>query len=91
MENGYVFLYAKGKEIKALNLEESLRLSDSLLKDGWNHTQTLDAYTYIQYLHNDCEDEEILNEIKSLSKPLNMNKKSKSITLPTKEKSKAIS
>lgn len=41
------------------------RLEKELLKDGWAHTKTLDAFFYIQYLHNDCED--IEGDIKSLS------------------------
>lgn len=68
MEQVFVFIYAKGKEIKALNIEESKRLNDELLKDDWKHTQTLDACCWIQYLHNNCEDVDVLDEIKSLSK-----------------------
>lgn len=56
MEQVFVFIYAKGNEIKALNIEESKRLNDSLIKDGWKHTKTIDACVWIQYLCNDCED-----------------------------------
>ena len=65
MAKVFVFIYAKGKEIKALNIEESERLNDELLKDNWKHTQTLDACVFIQYLHNSCED--LHYEIRSLS------------------------
>ena len=67
MEQVFVFIYAKDKVIKALNIEESKRLNDSLISEGWKHTQTLDACVWIQYLHNDCEDVYLFNEVKSLS------------------------
>ncbi len=67
MEQVFVFIYAKDKVIKALNIEESKRLNDELLKEGWKHTQTLDACVWIQYLHNDCEDVDLFDEVKSLS------------------------
>lgn len=69
MENqAFVFIYAKDKEIKVLNIEDSKRLNDSLIKDGWKHTQTIDACVWIQYLHNNCEDVDLFDEVKSLSK-----------------------
>ncbi len=39
-----------------------------MLDDGWVHTQTVDACVYIQFLHNKCEDVDMIDEIKSLSK-----------------------
>ena len=68
MEHVFVFIYAKDKEIKVLNIEESKRLNDSLISEGWKHTQTLDACVWIQHLHNNCEDVDLLDEVKSLSK-----------------------
>ena len=68
MEQVFVFIYAKDKEIKVLNIEESKRLNDSLISEGWKHTHTLDACGWIQYLHNDCEDVDLFDEVKSLSK-----------------------
>ena len=68
MKQVFVFIYAKDKVIKALNIEESKWLNDSLISEGWKHTQTLDACVWIQYLHNDCEDVYLFNEVKSLSK-----------------------
>jgi uncharacterized protein YjhX (UPF0386 family) len=68
MEQKFVFVYAKDGKIKALNIEESKRLQEELVKDGWVHTQTLDAYVYIQYLHNDCEEVDLIDEMKSLTK-----------------------
>ena len=67
MKQLFVFIYAKGKKIKALSLEDSKTLRDTLLKDGWKHTQTLDACIWIQHLHNDCKFLfEIDRELKSL-------------------------
>lgn len=63
-----VFIYAKDKEIKVLSTEGAKRLNDELLKEGWKQTQTLDACVWIQYLHNDCEDVDLFDEVKSLSK-----------------------
>ncbi len=68
MKETFVFVYAKGGKIKALNIEEAKKLQDELKKDGWVHTQTLDACVYIQYLHNDCEDVDLIDEITSLIK-----------------------
>lgn len=64
----YVFIYAKGKEIKALNIHDAKKLNMALVIEGWKHTQTLDACTWIQFLHNDCKDINLLDEVKSLSK-----------------------
>lgn len=66
MEQVFVFIYAKGYEIKVLNVEESKRLDSELKSEGWKHTATLDACTFIQYLHNDCDS--IRKEVKNLSK-----------------------
>ena len=40
MEQTFVFVYAKDGKIKALNIEESKRLQDELVKEEWVHTQT---------------------------------------------------
>lgn len=66
MENVFVFVYAKGYEIKVLNMEESKSLDAELKSSGWKHTATLDACTFLQYLHNDCDN--IRKEVKNLSK-----------------------
>jgi hypothetical protein len=68
MDKIFVFIYAKGKEIKVLNIEESKRLNVELKSNGWKHTQTLDACVWIQYLHNNCEGVDLFDEVKSLSK-----------------------
>lgn len=65
-----IFIYAKGKEIKVLNSEESARLHAVLPIEGWVHTQTLNPCVFIQYLHNNCDDFDLIEEIKSLSNKL---------------------
>jgi len=62
-----IFIYAKDGKIKCLNLEESLKLGRNLVNDGYTHTHTLDSCAFIQYLHNDCEEIYLINEIKSLA------------------------
>ena len=68
MEQTFAFVYSKDGKIKVLNIEEAKRLQYELLKDGWVHTQTLDPCVYIQYLHNECEDVDLIEEIKTLTK-----------------------
>ena len=70
MGQTFVFVYAKDGKIKALNIDEAKRLQDELTKDGWMHTQTLNACVYIQYLHNDCEAVDLIDEMQSLTKRL---------------------
>jgi hypothetical protein len=66
MENVFAFVYAKGYEIKVLNMEASKRLDAELKLEGWKHTATLDACRFIQHLHNDCDN--IRKVVKNLSK-----------------------
>ena len=68
LEQVFVFIYAKDRKIKALNIEDSKRLNKELLKEGWKHTQTLDVCVWIQYLHNNCEVVDLYDDVKSLSK-----------------------
>lgn len=56
MEQVFVFVYSRDKKVKVLNIEEAKILNDSLINEGWKHTQTLNACAWIQYLCNDCED-----------------------------------
>jgi len=67
MNEYFIFIYAKSNQIKVLTLDKAKLLEKSLLEDGWNHTATLDACIYIEYLHNKCEDVDLLDEIKLLS------------------------
>ena len=65
MENTFVFIYSKENKIKALGLNDSIKLNDKLLAEGWVQTKTLDAAVWIEYLHNNCG--QVLEEVKSLT------------------------
>ncbi len=69
MENvTFVFVYAKNGKIKVLNIDSSIKNNNELINDGWVHTKTLDACVYLQYLHNNCEEVDLIYEITSLIK-----------------------
>ena len=72
MENpqNFVFVYAKESEIKVLNIENAKILHKQLLEVGWLHTQTLDACMYIEYLHNHCDEVDLIEEVNSLTKSI---------------------
>jgi hypothetical protein len=67
MKEVFVFIYSKDGKIKALSIEESKKLHDELVIDNWKHTLTLNAALYIEYLHNDCKEVDLVNMVKSLS------------------------
>lgn len=48
MEQVFVFVYARGGERKVLSMNDSKRLHNKLLTDGWKHTATLEACAYIR-------------------------------------------
>jgi hypothetical protein len=64
----FVFVYAKDNKIKVLGLEDSTQQHNTLLADGWVHTQTINACLWIEYLHNEYDVDGILEQIESLSK-----------------------
>lgn len=72
MEQVFVIIYARDGKIKAISLEESIRFQEKLLKDGWVHTQTMDACRYLQYLHNECSDSDLIKEIRGLKERINV-------------------
>ena len=39
-----------------------------MVEDGWEHTTTLSACAWIEYLFNQCEIEDLWDNVKSLSK-----------------------
>lgn len=61
-----VFVYAKNKEIKVLDLDKSKELGEELVADGWVHTHTLEAAVFLNYLYK-LSDEDVLDEIRGLS------------------------
>lgn len=64
----FIFIYAKDGKIKSLTLEEAKKVEKTLQKDGWKHVQTLDACTFLDYLYNECDDNEKIIELKQLVK-----------------------
>jgi hypothetical protein len=58
MENT-IFIYAKDGKVKALNIEDAKAQAESLIKDGWKHTATINPCIWIEYLCNSCYDVEI--------------------------------
>jgi len=69
MENStFIFVYAKDGKIKVLNIDTAIKIREELINNGWVHTKTLDACVYLQYLHNNCEEVDLIDEITSLIK-----------------------
>jgi hypothetical protein len=74
METVPIIIYAKENQIKALSVNDSLRLDDDLKSNGWKQTKAIDATRWIQKLHNNLVFEDvfdcinIIQEIESLSK-----------------------
>ena len=51
----YIFVYKKDGVIKCLdsvNLVDSMKEEQKLIKDGWKHTSTIDPIIYLENLHN---------------------------------------
>lgn len=67
MGDSLVFIYTKNNKIKALSLKGAIDYSEELLLDGYIHTETIEASMFIENVHNNCNDAEILSEIKLLS------------------------
>ena len=62
-----VYVYLKDGIVKALDHEEALKESKSLVALGWKHTFTLSPSTWFNYYLN-CDNKTMLDEIKSLKK-----------------------
>ena len=62
------FVFHKNNKIKVLNREEAVELHENLLNNGWVHTATINAGSFIENLFNECEEEEIIDKINSFSK-----------------------
>ena len=46
-----IFIYKKDS-YKVITIEESKKMHDELVKDGWEHLATIDACIYVQHLLN---------------------------------------
>jgi hypothetical protein len=61
----FAFVYAKDGKIKVLSHEQSLMFESTLKKEGWKHTATIDAFKWIEYVHNESKSK--IKDVKSLS------------------------
>ncbi len=62
-----VFIYSKQGKIKALGSLEAEILHKNLILDDWIQTHTLDVCRTLEYLHNECKEDSLKEEIRSLS------------------------
>jgi hypothetical protein len=62
-----LFIYHKDNKIKALALEAAKWEGQRLKNEGWNHTATIHAGTFIEHIYNNLESsDELSQEIKEL-------------------------
>jgi hypothetical protein len=54
-----VFIYAKDKEIIALDHEDAKMVGNGLISKGYKHTATIEARVLIQYLANANQKEQL--------------------------------
>jgi len=62
-----VFVYAKDGKIKVLNTEVASEPNDRLLKQGWEHTATIDACRWLENIYNDLDEEDVITKIRQLA------------------------
>ena len=62
----FVFVYSKGYTIQVFSIETAKEKHDELLKDGWQHSATLDACAFIKHLYDNHTDVSIIESISSL-------------------------
>jgi hypothetical protein len=60
-----IFVYHKEGKIRCLNLKQARLENDTLINDGWVHTETLNPCVWIENIFNNPET--TLVEVKSLS------------------------
>ncbi len=61
-----LFIYAKKGKIKAISHEEAWEGSEKLLAEGWEHTHTINPATFLEYIHNECKNDDALFYLQSL-------------------------
>jgi hypothetical protein len=57
---GIVFIYIKDGKIQVLDIDTAKAQNEEMLKNGWEHASTLNACVFLEYLHNDCEKEDVI-------------------------------
>lgn len=68
--NNTVFVYHKDGQIKVFDLETSGLENNSLIRNGWEHTATLDSCAFIEYLANNKEADDVLHTLQDLFKKI---------------------
>ena len=63
----FVFVYSKDLKIKVLNLENSQKEHDLLIEQGWVHTSTLDPCVFLEFICNNCDGDDFINEMHELT------------------------
>mgnify|MGYP003621449290 CR=1 FL=1 len=48
----YIFVYKKDGAMKCLDLVGSMKEKQKLIRDGWEHTSTIDPIIFLENLHN---------------------------------------
>ena len=61
-----LFTYIKNGKLKVLTQHDSKELHDNLVKNGWEHTATLNPVFFIENLFNNCNDKDRAGEIHNL-------------------------
>lgn len=63
----YLFTYFKEGKLKILTQYDRKELHDNLVQNGWEHTNTLNPASFIEYLFNECNDSDMAGEIHNLA------------------------
>jgi hypothetical protein len=68
--NVLIFVYhnKERNKTKVLNHQKAEEKNKQLIANGWKHTATLDACVWIEHLCNNCEEVDLVSEIKDLKK-----------------------
>jgi len=61
-----LLIYAKDGKIKAISFDEAWECGEKLLAEGWEHTHTINPATFLQFIHNECKNDDALFYIQSL-------------------------
>ena len=63
-----IYTYAKDGKIICREYEDARYIHNEILKEGYKHTETTDPCAFLEHLHNECTDEEIIKQIRELGK-----------------------
>ena len=63
-------IYAKEGVIKVIRAEKKWIEHDKLIESGYVYVKPINPVTFIEYLHNHCEENDIVKEIENLGVPI---------------------